>query len=122
MANTRREKQVKRDVLAAASAVPSGFVTSFDAIGALLDVMPRHVAHILQNLDPGDYDRIPWHRVVHKDGRLSTASCEILATQRTRLAEDGVTCDDAGRVDKFLDRLTQVMVLTRQELPPPPRA
>ncbi|MEO1207176.1 MAG: MGMT family protein [Pseudomonadota bacterium] len=107
-------ERIRRDVLAATRAVPSDFVTTYDAIGAPLDVMPRQVAHILETLSPNDRKTVPWHRVVGLDGRLSQTKPERSAEQQHRLANEGTVCDEIGRVQNFLDHLTSVIVLTHR--------
>lgn len=106
--------KIKRDVLAATRAIPPGFVTSYDAIGALLDVMPRQVAYILMSLVDEEHNTVPWHRVVKIDGSLSKTKPHLFAEQRTRLAQEGTTCDEAGEIPDFLERLTTVIVLTHR--------
>lgn len=107
---------MRDDVIAAVRAVPAGFVTTFDQIGALLDVMPRHVADILAGLDARERDEVPWHRVVSLTGHLAPQMAASIAEQRARLAREGVSCDDAGRIDDFLGRLTTILAVTRKRV------
>lgn len=62
--------RIKADILAIIRAVPEGSVVTFAAIGAHLDVMPRHAAYILAILAGGEDEAFPWHRAVAADGAL----------------------------------------------------
>ncbi len=77
--------RIKRDVLLIMRSVPPGQVVTFADIGAHLDVMPRHVAHILATLDPMERETVPWHRAVRHDGAMSTRADE----QRALLRAEG---------------------------------
>jgi alkylated DNA nucleotide flippase Atl1 len=63
--------RIRNDVLAIVRAIPAGKLATCKAIGAHLDVMPRHVANILRMLSPQDTAVIPWHRVVSDTGPLA---------------------------------------------------
>lgn len=115
MSGSEAFARVRLGVLDAVRAVPAGFVTTYDAIGVLLDVMPRHVASILATLGDDERETVPWHRVVSKSGAVDETDADRAADQRARLAREGVTCDDAGRIDDFLGRLTAILVVTRRE-------
>lgn len=54
------------------AAVPAGKVCTFQSMGEHLDVMPRHVAYILSQLDDSERLAYPWHRVVSRDGSLGS--------------------------------------------------
>lgn len=77
--------RIKADVLAILRAVPPGRVVTFADVGAHLDVMPRHVAHILARLDEMERATTPWHRAVRHDGGMSTSPAE----QQAALAAEG---------------------------------
>lgn len=57
------------EVRAAVARIPVGAVATYGDIARLLGVGPRQVGRAMGVLD----DAIPWHRVVHADGR--PASC-----------------------------------------------
>jgi methylated-DNA-protein-cysteine methyltransferase-like protein len=99
--------RIKNDVLKIVAAIPPGRVCTYAAIGAHLDVAPRHVAYILSTLEPLEKERFPWHRVVGADGRLGTV--KRLATGETQAAllrEEGVpvVADEIG------DALSAVLI------------
>lgn len=62
--------RIKADVLEIAACIPKGRVCTFQTVGQHLDVMPRHVAYILAQLDDASKMVYPWHRVVSADGSL----------------------------------------------------
>jgi len=94
--------RIRADVLAIAAHVPRGALVSFAAVGAHLDVMPRHVAYILAMLDGPDRDRLPWHRLVPRDGRVAKAA------QRDLLEAEGFAFHEDGRIAGFPAQLVDV--------------
>jgi methylated-DNA-protein-cysteine methyltransferase-like protein len=64
--------RIKDHVLQLTAAVPEGRICTHKSIGEYLDVMPRHVAYILSQLDDLEKIAYPWHRIVSEDGRLGT--------------------------------------------------
>jgi len=65
--------RIKRDVMAILASVPQGRVVTVADIGRHLDVVPRHVAYILANLDELERETLPWHRAVSSEGRMISA-------------------------------------------------
>ena len=47
-------------------------VCTYQSMGEYLDVMPRHVAYILSQLEDHEKMLYPWHRVVSGDTTLGT--------------------------------------------------
>ncbi len=64
--------RIRQQVLQLTSAVPAGSVCTYQSLGEYLDVMPRHVAYILSQLEAHEKLVYPWHRVVGGDGSLGT--------------------------------------------------
>lgn len=64
--------RIREHVLQLTAAVPEGSICTFQSIGEHLDVMPRHVAYILSQLDDHEKFVYPWHRVVGGDGSLGS--------------------------------------------------
>lgn len=62
--------RIKADILAIIRSIPEGAVVTFAAIGAHLDIAPRHAAYILATLAGGEDEAFPWHRAVAADGAL----------------------------------------------------
>ena len=64
--------RIREHVLQLTAAVPEGKVCTFQSMGEHLDVMPRHVAYILSQLEDNEKFVYPWHRVVSGDGTLGS--------------------------------------------------
>jgi methylated-DNA-protein-cysteine methyltransferase-like protein len=83
--------RIRTQVLAISATIPRGKVCTYQSIGAHLDVMPRHVAYILAQLDPASKMVHPWHRVVSGDGTLGVPKrAPTGQTQAELLAAEGV--------------------------------
>ncbi len=65
--------RIKADVLKIVAAIPVRKCCSFHSIGEHLDVMPRHVAYILSQLNVEEKNNYPWYRVVADGGKLRVA-------------------------------------------------
>lgn len=63
--------RIKTDVIAMTRQVPRGRVTTFSAMGDVIDVPARHVAYVLATLDDAEAATTPWHRVVPGSGQLA---------------------------------------------------
>ncbi len=79
--------------------IPTGRVASYGQVAALAG-LPRHARLVGYALHAAQPDALPWHRVVNAVGDLSLARLDAAggATQRLRLAREGVTFDARGRV------------------------
>jgi methylated-DNA-protein-cysteine methyltransferase related protein len=71
------------DVLTICRLIPVGRVVSFANIGRHLDVVPRHIAYILSQLDSIERETVPWHRAVAADGTASSATQLSLLNDET---------------------------------------
>jgi methylated-DNA-protein-cysteine methyltransferase related protein len=87
--------------LAITSAIPSGRITTFLAIGEHLDVMPRHVAYILATLNEPLASVVPWHRVLPASGKL-IASKHV--AQMNSLDAEGVHFSTSGEIADFSEK------------------
>lgn len=90
-----------------------------DQIFRLMDVLPpRHVttygdlavfaghpgaARIVGGIAHRGPDSLPWHRLVHSDGRLAVGFPGGVEIQQQLLAQDGITCE-LGIVSDFTQR------------------
>lgn len=101
MAKSEAFARIKRDVLAMTAAVPAGRVSTYHAMGEHIDVMPRHVAYLLATLKGGDRETIPWHRVVAKEGMISTSNKAKAVEQAERLMAEGVLFHDPRTIANF---------------------
>lgn len=92
-------------IYAVVACVPRGRVATYGQIARMAD-MPRHarlVGYALNALAPGN--RLPWHRVVNAQGRISQRGDDgtAAATQRRRLEREGVQFDarDSIALDRY---------------------
>lgn len=88
-------------VYRATGLVPSGRVTTYGTIAAMVGrpMAARAVGYALRAL-PADTD-VPWHRVINAEGRISLKARPPHETDRQRqlLEREGVSFDAEGRVD-----------------------
>lgn len=87
-------------IYAAVRRIPRGRVCTYGAVARLAG-LPRHarlVGYALHALPPGT--RLPWHRVINAQGKLSLvrAGRSSGITQRLLLEREGVRVDAANRV------------------------
>ena len=78
--------RISRDVALVVACVRPGTVTTYAAIGELLDLPARHVAYALSHAAKRD-EPLPWHRVTGNSGELQKSMGK---TQAERLGLDGV--------------------------------
>jgi len=93
--------RIRAEVLAAASSVPSGRVTTYGAIGNHLQVTPRHVAFVMARLTDEESATIPWHRVVGAGGNLRQPTSAAIQRQRKRLLAEGLSVSAKGVIQDF---------------------
>jgi len=81
--------------------IPEGRVATYGQVAALAGFPghARQVGYALHAL-PGDYDDVPWQRVINARGEVSPRSePEYEGLQRAMLEAEGVRFDVRGRVD-----------------------
>ena len=110
MARSAAYARIRRDVLAITAAVPTGRLVTHAAIGAHLDVVPRHVAYILSMLTAEEKDSLPWHPVVGADGAVR-APRPGATSQASLLLADGISLGPDGRVADLALRIADVATL-----------
>lgn len=80
--------------------IPRGRVTTYGTVARLagLEGQARLVGYALSALRDGT--KMPWHRVINAQGRLSLerAASGAGVTQLMRLAREGVRADASGRI------------------------
>jgi len=90
-----------RQVYQLVQQIPPGQVATYGQIAALLGNprAARAVGWALHRLPDGKSDRVPWHRVINAQGRISTSCREHPACeQRRRLEAEGVRFDAMDRI------------------------
>jgi methylated-DNA-protein-cysteine methyltransferase related protein len=94
--------RIKSDIYTIACAIPAGRVTTFAAIGAFLDVVPRQVAYLLALRNDAERESTPWYRVVSDGGVLGKPKYDALErTQSELLAAEGITVLSGKVIDDF---------------------
>ncbi len=85
--------------------IPAGKVATYGDVARLagLSGAARRVGHALRGLPPDT--RIPWHRVINAQGRISLPPGSAAArAQRDRLAAEGIRFTATRRVDLAMHR------------------
>jgi methylated-DNA-protein-cysteine methyltransferase related protein len=82
--------------------IPAGKVASYGLIAALAGNprAARQVAWVLHSCSAAD--KLPWHRVVNRNGKISLKPFEGYENQKQRLLQEGVVFDEKDTID--LDR------------------
>jgi methylated-DNA-protein-cysteine methyltransferase related protein len=114
--------RIKGHVLLIVTAVPKGRLLTYKAIGDWLDVVPRHVAYILSELDEAEQAQIPWFRVVPDNGAVAANKVNSFGiTQRELLLEEGIVLGRNGQIlalsDALIDIADLAIDLPRQRRP-----
>jgi methylated-DNA-protein-cysteine methyltransferase-like protein len=78
-----------------ARAIPSGKVTTYGQLGAMVGLTDMRTVGDAMNACPAD---VPWQRVINSRGTISIGGATG-SKQRTLLEQEGVTFDENGRVD-----------------------
>jgi len=99
-AGERPPSDTYRRIYAAVRRVPRGRVATYGDIAAMAGLrgQARLVGYALHTLPHGS--RVPWHRILNAQGRLSLGRLEPGGglAQRFLLEKEGVEFDPAGRV------------------------
>lgn len=82
-------------IFACVRQVPPGRVTTYGTVGALVGCPARVVGYALHHLRMVERPKVPWHRVINVQGRISTHG----PAQRQLLEVEGVGFDETGSVD-----------------------
>jgi methylated-DNA-protein-cysteine methyltransferase-like protein len=78
--------------------IPAGHVATYGQLARLVGCTPRTVGFALAALPAGN--KIPWQRVVNRQGRISPRSeGEGSHLQSALLAGEGLSFDPLGRID-----------------------
>jgi methylated-DNA-protein-cysteine methyltransferase related protein len=101
--------RIKKDVLAIIACVPRGRVITFKDVGEHIDVVPRHVAYILSQLDNVEQAQIPWYRAVAQDGVISIKKANLFGiSQQDLLLEEGIHLKSDRAIFDFNTKLIAV--------------
>jgi len=81
----------KQLVFAIVKKIPRGKIVSFGQIGNLVNINPRVVGFILSGMNQKEMQEIPWHRVVDRNGFISSSKLgEKGILQKALLKSEGV--------------------------------
>src|SRR5688500_17607053 len=90
----RKSKAYERilgEVLRDVALIPPGKFTTYGSMAVHMNVVALHVRTVLASLTEEEPAKLPWHRVVSADGRLSTRMARKLSrVQRKRLEAEGM--------------------------------
>lgn len=89
--------RIRAEVIRLVGLVPEGKFTTYGSIAVHMNVMARHVAFVMSQLTEEESKRLPWHRVVGAEARISPKMDVGLArVQRERLEKEGMTVNEKG--------------------------
>lgn len=97
--------RIREHVLQLTAAVPEGKLCTFQSMGEHLDVMPRHVAYILSQLEDNEKFVYPWHRVVSADGSLGSPKSNPDGTSQAELLRAEGVLVSGNRVSTGFERI-----------------
>ncbi|MBO6543983.1 MAG: MGMT family protein [Alphaproteobacteria bacterium] len=80
--------------------IPKGQVATYGQLARLAGLTPRQVGHALGTLNGAQARRVPWHRVVNAQGRISLrAEDGGEELQARRLRREKIVFSKSGRID-----------------------
>lgn len=87
------------EVLDCIRSIPKGKVATYGGIAAMAGNprAARQVARILHSCS--EKERLPWHRVVNREGRIVLRTEWDRAEQQARLVMEGIVIDANGRIN-----------------------
>jgi methylated-DNA-protein-cysteine methyltransferase related protein len=92
-------ERIRAEVLRLVALIPPGKVTTYGSIAVHMNVVALHVGTVLASLTDEESAKLPWHRVVSSDARLSTKMARKLSrVQRKRLEAEGMKINAKGYI------------------------
>lgn len=89
--------RIRAEVIRLVGLIPPGKFTTYGSIAVHMNVMARHVAFVMSSLTKEEAARLPWHRVVSRDARISpNIDPTIAKLQRMRLRGEGMNVNAEG--------------------------
>lgn len=91
--------ETSRRLIEAIRSIPRGRVSSYGRIAALAGLAngARAVVRLLHS--SAETEKLPWHRLVRKDGSIALPEGEGRELQRALLESEGIELDPGSRVD-----------------------
>jgi methylated-DNA-protein-cysteine methyltransferase-like protein len=111
-APTREE--IAHDVLALASRVPAGSVTTYGSIAEALQLTPRRVARVFSDMTKEQSKVVPWYRVVNASGAVAPGNDTRVRMQIRRLQQEGVVFGRGRAIAGFREVFVPAWMLLRR--------
>lgn len=113
--------RIREHIFLLTAAIPDGRVCTFQSMGQHLDVMPRHVAYILSQLEDEEKFAYPWYRVVSGDGSLGAPKTNPDGTSQAQLRREEGVLVSGNRVASRFERVFVAAADLPSGLPPQKR-
>jgi len=92
---TQKSPTNKELVFNLVNKVPKGKIVSFGQIGNLINLNPRVVGFIMSGMNQSEMGKVPWHRVVNRDGFISSSKLgDKGLLQEALLKSEGIKVKD----------------------------
>lgn len=88
-------QRIRAEVIRIVGLIPEGKFTTYGAIAVHMNVVARHVAFVMSRLTEEESERLPWHRVVGAEARISP-KMDAARVQRERLENEGMKVNERG--------------------------
>lgn len=76
-----------QNLLKVVNAIPRGRVISYGNVGAIIGISGWSVGRLLSNLSEEQWDKVMWHRVVAKNGQISSLKLGIRGQLQIQLLQ-----------------------------------
>jgi methylated-DNA-protein-cysteine methyltransferase related protein len=90
---------LKTKIIELANQIPVGKVVNYGKIGNILGVSGQLVGFMLSGMKESEWEELPWHRVVAKDGTISSAKLRFKGDLQKRLLESEGVVVQNNQVD-----------------------
>jgi alkylated DNA nucleotide flippase Atl1 len=113
----RTSAEIAADVLALASRVPSGSVTTYGSIAEALSLTPRRVARVFSDMTREQSKALPWYRVVNASGSVAPGDAGRVRLQIRRLQAEGVAFGRGRAIAGFREVFVPAWMLLPKRRP-----
>jgi len=103
--------RIRAEVIRLVALIPKGRFTTYGSIAIHMNCNPRHVAQTMSGLTDEEAKKLPWHRVVAADARISRSmDPNLAAKQKSLLEAEGMKVNDKGYIQNSDDHFHVVGV------------
>ena len=96
---TNKPSTVFTKIYQIVNSIPYGHVATYGQIAQMVPISSaRVVGFALASLTDSE-ESIPWHRVINRDGAISSRHPDDVMLQKELLISEGVEFDERGKVD-----------------------